>query len=314
MMQENDHDIEKQGFENLAYEYGSQTELCPPPKAASRASFKLQRITSEHEVHIIQTRICSLNGIIAVTWSVPNSLAKVDYDASVIPTKEIALELQTLGYSVESVVQIRVDEPIKSVQSHEKSQPVSFGLSDMSTNRPVVSNGTGSQAPSASSPEIKAQKCFICVTGMTCASCVSNIERNLLKHRGIFSVLVSLMAGKAEVKYDSHVLDATAVTELIKDLGFGAKVIEDNAVAHGKLDLTITGMTCASCVHNIESKLNLTRGILMASVALATNKAQVEFDPEVLGPRDIIKLIQGLGFEARLATWQRPQQTMWKST
>lgn len=30
----------------------------------------------------------------------------------------------------------------------------------------------------------------------------------------------------------------------------------------------------------------------MASVALATNKAQVEFDPEVLGPRDIIKIIQ----------------------
>lgn len=56
--------------------------------------------------------------------------------------------------------------------------------------------------------------------------------------------------------------------------------------------MQITGMTCASCVHNIESKLNLTRGILMASVALATNKAQVEFDPEVLGPRDIIKLIQ----------------------
>lgn len=56
--------------------------------------------------------------------------------------------------------------------------------------------------------------------------------------------------------------------------------------------MQITGMTCASCVHNIESKLNLTRGILMASVALATNKAQVEFDPEVLGPRDIIKIIQ----------------------
>lgn len=52
--------------------------------------------------------------------------------------------------------------------------------------------------------------------------------------------MVSLMAGKAEVKYDSHVLDATAVTELIKDLGFGAKVIEDNAVAHGKLDLTVS--------------------------------------------------------------------------
>ncbi|XP_030606657.1 copper-transporting ATPase 2 [Archocentrus centrarchus] len=454
-LKECDPNIEKKGFDNLAYEYGSQSELYPPPKTASRATFKLQGLTSEHEVHVIQTRICSLNGVLAVTWSVPNSLAKVDYDASATTTKEIALELQTSGYGVESTVQIRVDgmhcqscvqsiegqigalkgvshiqvslqdkaavvvfqpllitqqelrdkiedmgfdaallpedpsggdlsfwkneelnvstetvtvwiggmtcsscvqtiegrisqmtgvqfivvslkeekgtitfdpsltepeqlraaiedvgfdaslqEPIKSIQSHEKSQLVSSGLSDMLASRPRVSSGTGSQVPSASShpssPEMRVQKCFICVTGMTCASCVANIERNLLKHRGVLSVLVSLMAGKAEVKYDSNVLDAVAVAELIKHLGFGAKLIEDDTVTHGKLDLTITGMTCASCVHNIESKLSSTRGILMASVTLATKKAQIQFDPEVLGARDIIKIIQGLGFEASL--------------
>lgn len=57
---------------------------------------------------------------------------------------------------------------------------------------------------------------------------------------GIIMVLVSLMAGKAEVKYDSEVLNAAAVTQLIEDLGFGAKLIEDNAVAHGKLDLAVS--------------------------------------------------------------------------
>ena len=51
-------------------------------------------------------------------------------------------------------------------------------------------------------------------------------------------------------------------------------------------------MTCASCVHNIESKLTRTKGILEASVALATNKAQIKFDPEVLGARDIIRMIE----------------------
>lgn len=54
----------------------------------------------------------------------------------------------------------------------------------------------------------------------------------------------------------------------------------------------ITGMTCASCVHNIESKLATTKGILRASVALATKKAQIQFDPEDLGARDIIGIIQ----------------------
>lgn len=58
--------------------------------------------------------------------------------------------------------------------------------------------------------------------------------------------------------------------------------------------LQITGMTCASCVHNIESTLATTKGILGASVTLATNRAQVQFDPEVLGARDIIRIVQVL--------------------
>lgn len=54
-------------------------------------------------------------------------------------------------------------------------------------------------------------------------------------------------------------------------------------------------MTCASCVHNIESKLMRTNGIFSASVALATSKAHIQFDPEIIGPRDIIKVIK-VGF------------------
>uniref|UniRef100_A0A8D0B2N4 Copper-transporting ATPase 2 n=1 Tax=Sander lucioperca TaxID=283035 RepID=A0A8D0B2N4_SANLU len=445
-------DIEKQGLDNLAYEYGSQSDLYPPPKAASTATLKLLGLTPRHQAQAIESRICRLNGVLAASLSLTSSLAKVDYDASVITTKEIALELQSAGFNVESAVQVRVDgmrcqscvqsiegqigplpgvshiqvslqnaaalivyqpllvtqqelrekigdmgfgatlsaddpsgydiscwqrdllnltvniwivgmtcnscvqsiegrisqmtgvqsiavslkeekgtitfdpsltepeqlraaiedmgfdasleEPAsaKNIQGSEKSRPVTSGLSDLSDlqlpNKPGVSNGTGSQATSGSG--MKVQKCFICVMGMTCASCVANIERGLRKHKGIVTVLVSLMAGKAEVKYDSEVVSAAAVTQLIEDLGFGAKLIEDNAVTHGKLDLTITGMTCASCVHNIESKLTSTKGILGASVALATKKAQIMFDPEVLGARDIIKIIQSLGFEASL--------------
>uniref|UniRef100_A0A8C4ITW0 Copper-transporting ATPase 2 n=1 Tax=Dicentrarchus labrax TaxID=13489 RepID=A0A8C4ITW0_DICLA len=449
----NGPDIEKQGLDNLAYEYGSQSELYPPPKTASRATFKLLGLTPEHQAQAIESRISSLNGVLAASLSLSSSLAKVNYVTSVITTKEIAQELQTMGFNVESAVRIGVDgmhcqscvqsiegqigplsgvlhiqvslqdsaalivyrpllvtqqelkdkiedmgfsatlptddppgqdisywrrditdssihtvtiwivgmtcnscvqsiegrisqmtgvksivvslkeekgtitfdpsltepeklraaiedmgfdasleEPAKSIQSHEKSRPVGSGPSNLSVqqlpSKAGVSNGAGPQATSGS--EIKVQKCFICVLGMTCASCVANIERNLLKHKGIITVLVSLMAGKAEVKYDSEVINAAAVTQLIEDLGFRATLTEDNAVTHGKVDLTITGMTCASCVHNIESKLTATKGILGASVALATNKAQVQFDPEVLGARDIIKIIQGLGFEASL--------------
>lgn len=54
----------------------------------------------------------------------------------------------------------------------------------------------------------------------------------------------------------------------------------------------VTGMTCASCVHNIQNKLLRTEGILEASVALATNKAHVKFDPDLIGSRDIVRIIE----------------------
>lgn len=54
------------------------------------------------------------------------------------------------------------------------------------------------------------------------------------------------MAGKAEVKYDSELLSAAAVTQLIEELGFRATLMEDNAVAHGKLDLTVSPHTLHS--------------------------------------------------------------------
>lgn len=56
--------------------------------------------------------------------------------------------------------------------------------------------------------------------------------------------------------------------------------------------LQITGMTCSSCVHLIESTLIKEKGVLTASVALATNKGRFTFDAELTGPRDIIEKIK----------------------
>uniref|UniRef100_A0A670I1A7 Copper-transporting ATPase 2 n=1 Tax=Podarcis muralis TaxID=64176 RepID=A0A670I1A7_PODMU len=147
----------------------------------------------------------------------------------------------------------------------------------------------------------KTDKCFMQVTGMTCASCVSSIEKNLQKEDGIVSVLVALMAGKVEVKYKPDRIQPLEIAQLIENLGFGASIMQDYPGADGNIDLKVLGMTCASCVHNIESKLTKTPGILYASVVLATSKAHIRFDPEVVGPRDVIKIIEGIGFQASLA-------------
>ena len=51
-------------------------------------------------------------------------------------------------------------------------------------------------------------------------------------------------------------------------------------------------MTCSSCVHLIEKTLIGTAGIEKAVVTLATNRGHIEFDPAILGARDIIKIVE----------------------
>lgn len=70
-----------------------------------------------------------------------------------------------------------------------------------------------------------AAKCTIKISGMTCASCVANIERNMEKVDGIRKIVVALITGKADVKYDpSHILPPQ-IAKKIEDLGYGAEVI-----------------------------------------------------------------------------------------
>ena len=57
------------------------------------------------------------------------------------------------------------------------------------------------------------------------------------------------------------------------------------------LHVQVTGMTCASCVSLIERTLTGTKGVISATVALATGKAIVEFDPVRIGQRDIINIV-----------------------
>ena len=51
-------------------------------------------------------------------------------------------------------------------------------------------------------------------------------------------------------------------------------------------------MTCASCVHSIESALMKHPGVLEAAVALATSKGRFVYDTEKTGPRTIMQAVE----------------------
>lgn len=68
------------------------------------------------------------------------------------------------------------------------------------------------------------------------------------------------------------------------------KVIKDS--------VHISGMTCIMCQNTIESALNSTNGIINAKVDYKKEKAQVEYDCDIVSITDIINVIKEKGYEA----------------
>jgi Cu+-exporting ATPase len=63
-----------------------------------------------------------------------------------------------------------------------------------------------------------------------------------------------------------------------------------------RVDLPVSGMTCAACARTIERTLASTPGVGRANVNLATNTATVEFDPAIVQVRDFVGAIEELGY------------------
>ena len=65
------------------------------------------------------------------------------------------------------------------------------------------------------------------------------------------------------------------------------------------VELPITGMTCASCANRIERRLNKIEGV-EATVNFATEKATVDYDPQLTDPDALLGAVEAVGYRAAL--------------
>ena len=79
----------------------------------------------------------------------------------------------------------------------------------------------------------------------------------------------------------------------------GIAAAPETASTTEKAELTITGMTCAGCVHTIEKRLNSVSGVSGAEVNLATGSAAVEFDPRTTSIAQLRQAVEEAGYAAR---------------
>jgi Cu+-exporting ATPase len=127
------------------------------------------------------------------------------------------------------------------------------------------------------------------VTGMTCANCATNIERTLKKLSGVSDARVNFAAEHAAVSFDPEQLRVEDVITQIKGSGF--------SVPTQKVELAVTGMTCANCAANIESALiKKVSGIVKASANFASERAIIEYIPGVVDLPELIAAIEAAGY------------------
>jgi Cu+-exporting ATPase len=126
------------------------------------------------------------------------------------------------------------------------------------------------------------------ITGMTCVNCARTVERKLGKTDGVAEANVNFATERATVRFDSAKANAAALVENVEKAGYG--------VATAAIELPITGMTCATCVRNVERAVQRQPGILSVSVNLATEKAHVTYLPGAVRRSDLIDAVEKAGY------------------
>jgi len=127
------------------------------------------------------------------------------------------------------------------------------------------------------------------ITGMTCANCAFTIERNLNKVEGVEEARVNFANERAKVIFDPGVVKGSDLVALVGELGYGV------ATAH--VELPLKGMTCANCAQTIERALNRLEGVVKADVNFASERASVEYAPELVSLEEIKKAVVEVGYE-----------------
>jgi len=134
------------------------------------------------------------------------------------------------------------------------------------------------------------QKLTLPVTGMTCANCVSTIERNLRRLDGVEQATVSLASERASVQYDPAKVDARRLVERVRRAGYD--------VALGDVSLAVSRMADDSDARRLERALLVLPGVVEAEISYAAERARIRYLPTEITPAELRRAIEAQGFEA----------------
>lgn len=138
------------------------------------------------------------------------------------------------------------------------------------------------------------------ISDIKCASCVNSIESALKDVNGVQSIAVSVIDGRAAVKFVPKLITAKRIKESMEESGFRVNEVHDHDQDISVCRVRIKGMACTSCSESVEKALQMIDGVKRAIVGLALEEAKVHYDPNLANPEKIIESIEDAGFGAEL--------------
>ncbi|KAL2925898.1 putative copper-transporting ATPase HMA5 [Bienertia sinuspersici] len=145
-------------------------------------------------------------------------------------------------------------------------------------------------------------KALFSVIGMTCSACAGSVEKAIKRLPGILEAVVDVLNNRAQVIFYPSFVNEENIRETIEDVGFEASLIQDeNSEGTNQIcRVHIKGMTCTTCANSVESSLLGVHGVKKAQVALATEEAEIHYDPKIVSYNELLKAVEDSGFEAVL--------------
>ncbi|XP_075101482.1 putative copper-transporting ATPase HMA5 isoform X2 [Nicotiana tabacum] len=140
------------------------------------------------------------------------------------------------------------------------------------------------------------------VIGMTCSACAASVENAIKKLPGIKLVVIDVLNNKAQVIFNASLVYEEMIRDTIEDVGFQAKLLKEemNQKSSQVCRIQVNGMTCTSCSTTLESALQVIPGVHKAQVALATQEAEICYDPKIVDYNQLLEAIGNTGFEGKL--------------
>lgn len=155
------------------------------------------------------------------------------------------------------------------------------------------------------------------ITGMYCPKCIEKVHSSLIKLYGIKtdSIQIDLENGHTSFEFTGEFITRQRIRQAIIQLGFSAESItitkisgtspDTNTVTDQKdivsTHLVVTGMTCSSCVANIERTLMKLNGVISCHVNLLAKSAVIQHNPDTIGARSLAQMVEQIGYKAELA-------------